>query len=147
MVRRLEEKDLEKIEPLLKRCYDEMQFHKQGFGFDYSHIRRGIESNDVVAMVYEKDGAIHGVFLCVIFTEHMGGYQIAAEAVWHADPLLPKVTRARIMIELLKGIKKELRMQKIETIHISTSIKHISTHKLLERQGFEAIDKTYAGRT
>jgi len=126
------------LKEFLKLCYDEMNYSDDGIGFEFLHgmISRAYENNNAIGLLHKDENKINGAVVCLVSDGIKDSASFAIEQIWHSDPRLTPIKRAKIMLKLLTNIKVKLRDQGVKFLHIDTSTKFPSIAKMLERDKF-----------
>jgi hypothetical protein len=140
-----DKEDLFEAVALLQRCYEEMKYDENGHSFDIVSVFRSLVScvqNGIVLIVKEERLlGIGCVFLMPSFMD--ANHMQAIEAVWHADPLLGKRKRAKVMIKLLNGMEKKVKELGLKGIHLTASLDFPDVAKYLKKKGYKLREQHY----
>jgi len=144
--------DLPRLLTFLKACFDEMDFTRAGHRWDpvsvWRTFQRGIEESTALAVVEDARGDLQGAALGFIHPDLMDYSNLfAVEIVWHADPALPDVWRARIMLRLLDAFEAWADSQKARLkLFLPTAGPGASIGSFLERHGYFWDESMYSRR-
>lgn len=129
------------LKELLKVCYLEMQFDKEGVGFDllYDGISNSFDNNNAVGVLHETGTEVDGAMVCLVTNN------LAIESIWHSHPDLSPFKRMKIMRNLLLGMKDKLRELGIRYFHISSSVKFPTISKMLHKNDFKLTELHHVG--
>ncbi len=136
--------NMENVIPLLKRCYDEMEYVGSGYGFDPETIKKAILGNiqggGINIMVVDK-GDIVGIAVVFFLPSFLNASDILAiEAAWHSDPKLNQTPRVRIMLLLLREMEERVREHKVRTLHLATSVLYPAIANKLRKNDYKLME-------
>jgi hypothetical protein len=140
-----EKEDMFQAIALLQRCYEEMQYGQVGHSFDIKSVFNSLVScmENGIVLIF-KEVRILGIGCIFFFPSIMDANHImASELVWHADPYLKKMKRAKIMISLLKEMENKVREKGFKSLYLSTSIDFPAIANYLKKKGYKLRQKDY----
>ena len=145
--------DVDEIEPLCKRAFDQVGYSKAPRFYKYSssHIKQtilnGLFSPDRIQTKYVRDGVIIGYMAVGItdFSFYAVGEMSCFEIVWHGDPLLPPSQQIMVQVSLLKDMIK--RVGKVKTFNLLLDSKHLEVERIIKKLGFIETNRAYIRRS
>ena len=135
-----------------KQCYDEMDFDKFGYKFEYEAVYRnynlGIDDPNKQIITVWENGVLIGVTVWVISESSMyfDNHKVASELVFHSLPSLPARQKLRIMRLMIQKSNDLLNFLQVKSVYISTDVRYNAVTKLLQKEGFESFSiRLYKG--
>jgi len=145
-IRELDGKDIFNVINFLEKCVTEMPKEKQGFDRNSVEIiLAGVIGNrEKEVFILEEKKEIYGIAGISIVSNICNLREMwAYEFIWHSDPELSKKKRIIVQWALLKHMDDWAKRKKCKVFCIGANIKN-SMGKMLEREGFNYIEKSYA---
>jgi hypothetical protein len=142
-IRQIRLNDLKKVIPVIKVCYDEMNFAQMGLPFDLDTViiktTKAVNSDDFYAIMFEEEGEVLGIGIVkAIYSPFSHKELMVVEEAWHSKPSLTPFKRIKIMNNLVEAIEAWVKKKGIKYFHIGISPygKNIVAGKLLMKRGY-----------
>lgn len=144
MIRPAKKAEYAALAALAYSFYEQMDFDRFGYHFERGMVEESFyqncEESDFIVLVHEDAGKVDGIVALAIRDRNLyfKGRRFAQEIVWHADPTLTPLRRARIMLELLDAADAERLRRGVEAFYLGYDIRpeFANVAKALEKRGF-----------
>jgi hypothetical protein len=140
-IRRLQDDDQSQVLSLLSRAFAEMRYAESGLSYDDDSAWRTIRQPCMRVNVALDGELIVGVScLAILLSPFNQKDLLATEIVWHAEPRLPRASRFRIMLALLRAMSATALQEGVQSLRVNPMAPPVSRglRRVLGRLGFRA---------